>query len=473
MHKSVAEPRDDGKVSPKVGAVIWFPEDKSYEVAHRGELREGDHGEFTLLERKLVNRKLDDCILFTTLEPCMERNPPKVCCAKRIIKARIRTVYIGIQDPHFTVDGRGKEFLEQSGVKVEVFPRKFQEEIEAANADFRTRCNEEKSKKGREPAASSLDTSAPNVQWSDFSVDALREFHDLAKLPEDFQSDDFKRRLIRLNLYDREKDAPTRNGLILFGKEPAESIPEARVLLTIHHKEGSEGIENFDGPQALVPRQVLQWLRSKLPNPINRTDAARQEDCAIFFELIREGIVNAIVHRDYSIAGAKIQLIVTDESVQIRSPGHPVSPITLEQLQSFNAPVVSRNPTLHYVFNRMGLAEERGLGLKSLRSKAETAGLPLPRYSWSAPDLVLTIYRSGESAVEMLPDDIRKQLNDKELAGFEWLVKKGVITSREYAESQGLEKRAASLHLSKLTELGIVERIGEGKATKYRAIHSS
>lgn len=169
-----------------------------------------------------MNRKLDDCILFTTLEPCMERNLPKVCCAKRIIKARIRTVYIGIQDPHFTVDGRGKEFLEQSGVKVEVFPRKFQEEIEAANADFRTRCNEEKSKKGREPASSSLDTSAPNVQWSDFSVDALREFHDLAKLPEDFQSDDFKRRLIRLNLYDREKDAPTRNGLILFGNEPAE-----------------------------------------------------------------------------------------------------------------------------------------------------------------------------------------------------------------------------------------------------------
>ena len=145
----------------------------------------------------------------------------------------------------------------------------------------------------------------------------------------------------------------------------------------------------------------------------------------------------------------------------------------MEQLQSFNAPVVSRNPTLHYVFNRMGFAEERGLGLKSLRSKAEAAGLPLPRYSWSAPDLILTIYRSGEAAIKMLPDEIRTQLNDNELKGFEWLVKQGVITSREYAESQGLEKRAASLHLSKLTQLGIVERLGEGKATKYRAIHSS
>ncbi len=206
-----------------------------------------------------------------------------------------------------------------------------------------------------------------------------------------------------------------------------------------------------------------------MPNPISRIEAVRQEASAVFFELIREGIVNAIVHRDYSITGAKIQVIVTDESVQIRSPGHPVSPITVEQLQSFNAPVVSRNPTLHYVFNRMGLAEERGLGLKSLRSKAEAAGLPLPQYSWSEPDLILTIYRSGEAAIQKLPEEIRKQLNDNELRGYQWLIKQGVVTSREYAESQGLEQRTASLHLKKLTELGMVERIGEGKATKYRA----
>ncbi len=238
MHKSVAEPRDDGKVPPKVGAVIWFPDDNSYEVAHRGELREGDHGEFTLLERKLAHRKLDDCILFTTLEPCMERTPPKVCCAKRIIKARIKTVYIGIQDPHISVDGRGKEFLEQVGVKVEFFPREFQEVIEDANSEFLNRCHEEKVKKSLEPARSSLDTSAPNVKWGDFSIDALQEFYHLAELPEPFQSDDFKLRLVRLNLYDDEKDAPTRNGIILFGKEPAESIPEARVLLTIHSRAG-------------------------------------------------------------------------------------------------------------------------------------------------------------------------------------------------------------------------------------------
>lgn len=75
MNKSVPEQRDDGKVSPKVGAVLVHP-DGSHATAYRGELREGDHAEYTLLERKLHNKRLDDCILFTTLEPCVKRNPP-------------------------------------------------------------------------------------------------------------------------------------------------------------------------------------------------------------------------------------------------------------------------------------------------------------------------------------------------------------------------------------------------------------
>ena len=54
MRQSVREPRADGKASPMVGAVLYKP-DGTIETACRGELRYGDHAEFTLLERK--NRK--------------------------------------------------------------------------------------------------------------------------------------------------------------------------------------------------------------------------------------------------------------------------------------------------------------------------------------------------------------------------------------------------------------------------------
>ena len=49
MRRSVPEPRTDSKINPKVGAVLYKP-DGTIETACRGELRHGDHAEFTLLE---------------------------------------------------------------------------------------------------------------------------------------------------------------------------------------------------------------------------------------------------------------------------------------------------------------------------------------------------------------------------------------------------------------------------------------
>jgi ATP-dependent DNA helicase RecG len=110
LDKSIAEKRTDGKVNPKVGAVLVFP-DGTYETAHRGELRDGDHAEFTLIERKCVNRDLSGAILFATLEPCVKRNPPKRGCCRHVASARIRTVYVGIEDPDPTVAGEGIHYI--------------------------------------------------------------------------------------------------------------------------------------------------------------------------------------------------------------------------------------------------------------------------------------------------------------------------------------------------------------------------
>ena len=98
----------------------------------------------------------------------------------------------------------------------------------------------------------------------------------------------------------------------------------------------------------------------------------------------------------------------------IISPGSPVEPITLEKLQAFDAPMLSRNPVLHYVFAKMELAEERGLGLKSMRSRAVETGLPLPSYSFDVPYVVLTIYRDAQAAIPDARKDILNRLNEKE-----------------------------------------------------------
>ena len=94
MNRSIQEPRND-KVSPKVGALLIKPTGE-IDTAFRGELREGDHAEFTLLERKNRSISLEGSILFATLEPCAPgaRKHPKLSCAERIVNARIKKVWI-------------------------------------------------------------------------------------------------------------------------------------------------------------------------------------------------------------------------------------------------------------------------------------------------------------------------------------------------------------------------------------------
>jgi hypothetical protein len=79
--------------------------------------------------------------------------------------------------------------------------------------------------------------------------------------------------------------------------------------------------------------------------------------------------------------------------------------------------MLSRNPGLHFVFARMGMAEEQGLGIRSLRDRAKELGLPLPRYTWDAPYLVLRLYRSTEAAAKTLDQDVLKSLSKSEPEG--------------------------------------------------------
>src|SRR5207249_6392311 len=108
------------------------------ETACRGELRHGDHAEFTLLERKNRGHRLDGSILFATLEPCAPdaRHPPKMGCAERIVLARIKAVWVGIEDPDPTVDRKGIKYLQDHGVSVQMFDRELQEQIREANKQF-------------------------------------------------------------------------------------------------------------------------------------------------------------------------------------------------------------------------------------------------------------------------------------------------------------------------------------------------
>jgi ATP-dependent DNA helicase RecG len=158
---------------------------------------------------------------------------------------------------------------------------------------------------------------------------------------------------------------------------------------------------------------------------------------------------------------------VTPDKIVVKSPGGPVEPITLEQLQALNAPMLSRNPVLHFVYNRLGLAEERGLGLHTMRVTAVRAGLPLPIFTWEDPYLVLTLFRTLEAAGRGLTAASGHTLNQEEQAGLAFLASRSSTTRREFAEAMGLETRQAQRQLKRLVDMGLVRSEGQGPATRY------
>ena len=247
-------------------------------------------------------------------------------------------------------------------------------------------------------------------------------------------------------------------------------MPQAGVLARAELPDGKSSRAEFSQAMVLIPGPLEEWLNKVLPSTLDRSRMERREQVDLPFEMIREAVVNALIHRDYDIAGQKCQLVVSAEAITIKSPGGPIAPITLEQMRSFTAPMKSRNPVLHYVFARMGMAEEQGYGLTSLKKHAEKLGLPLPSYSMEGDSLVLNIYRSKAAAVSTLPQDVMASLSKAERGGWEWLSRKGTATAAEYAVAMRVAGRTALNHLKQFTDLGLLEKAGSGPATQYRIV---
>ena len=128
-----SRPEDD-RPHPTVGAVV-VKNGEILDRAFRGEYAQGDHAEYTLLERKLGKMDLTGTTLYTTLEPCTFRDHEKTPCADRIIQRRIGRVVIGMLDPNPSIQGKGMYKLDKAGIRVQLAER-LTNEIKELNKNF-------------------------------------------------------------------------------------------------------------------------------------------------------------------------------------------------------------------------------------------------------------------------------------------------------------------------------------------------
>ena len=466
MKKSVQEKRKAGEVSPKVGAVLVRP-DGTYTTAYRGELRDGDHAEYTLLERKCINENLKDCVVYSTLEPCFDRTPPKIGCCKRIAKARIKKVYVGTGDPFPSVNGKGIKYLVDHGIEVEPYPQDLQKEIERLNADFiayaETRRDQE-SKKEEKDYKEDTERIVLTSDMKSLDETLLARFLKAADVSE-AERNAF---LVEMSLADEDNGVlrPTGLGLLLFGKTPQSLYPNAVIKATLKRDGRVLEVTTIEGR---IPKQLDEankWFERNMPSFISRVGAERKKVYDYPLEVIRELIGNAVIHRDYGLKGAPVYFEINDQSIVIKSPGLPEPPVSLEQIISFSAPSFSRNPVIMYVLDKLDYAEQRGLGFETVKDLTKN-NMPLPIVKYKAPYIEMVLPLTMNDAGKMYGD-----LSEKELKVLEFIRVHGEVSSAEIQKQYGLEQKPVSRILAKLKDKSYIESVGQARNTRYRVIGS-
>ncbi|MRG76326.1 MAG: transcriptional regulator [ANME-2 cluster archaeon] len=178
-------------------------------------------------------------------------------------------------------------------------------------------------------------------------------------------------------------------------------------------------------------------------------------------EALREALVNAICHRDYTIF-SNIEVRIYDDKLIIRSPGFLPYGITLEELYKPHSSTL-RNKGLAEVLYDTELIERWGSGIEKIQQHCLDAGLPEPIFEEYQGFQV--VFRKDVYDEEYLRS---LNLNERQIKAVMYVKEKGQITNKEYQEVCATSKRTASRDLLDLVSSGFFEQIGTtGTGTAY------
>ncbi len=488
MQMAIAEshlsiPEHTHKTDPKVGAIITTKNGEVLAQAHRGELRIGEHCEYTLIERKLVNENLRGCVLYVTLEPCTDesRNQNKAGneikkrgCATHIVKSRLSKVYIGVEDPNPKIATEGKKFLENKGIEVEMFPLDLQTIIWKDNTKFIKEKEREALEAKREalkPIQTILQQSAPGATIKSFSDVAIQKLITESHAPFTYPSEEFNEWAIEFGFIEEDSKThqlkPTGLGIILFGKNPENQFPQTVFKVEINYGSGKPEVRDFKGALVTQLSAVIDFIKDKgLKFTMDKSSGRRKEVADFPFEVLIEAVANAVIHRDYTMEGATNYLYIDPDKIIVRSPGTPVAPLTLDDLKNLSAPSISRNPKIMYIFNQMELAEQRGIGMRDMKQLPDK-GFLLPDFKLKSGLLEVTFGRTKAFMAKkagLKNTNLLTEIDKKTLLHIQ---KTDSVSVSEYAGAFDLNIRTATRQLTKMVQKNLIAKQGIGKATRY------
>ena len=175
---------------------------------------------------------------------------------------------------------------------------------------------------------------------------------------------------------------PTKGAILLFGKERALHFSDA--WIECGRFTGTDNTVIFDHidihehlPQAVESIMRFfnkhEWAGASLP-----------------ITILREVVINALMHADYSQRGAPIRIAFFDNRIEIENPGTLLAGMTIEGMKEGSSRI--RNHVIARVFRELNIIEGWGSGIGSIFNEAEALGLPEPKISEIGLRIRATVY---------------------------------------------------------------------------------
>jgi len=266
-------------------------------------------------------------------------------------------------------------------------------------------------------------------------------------------------------LYLQNRGQLTNAAMVLFARDPAAWSPNValRIVSYASDRQGPSLHEQIlQGPAVRVLRLAVNVIQQQTGfSGRFRPDRLEREDRPAYAPFaLREGLVNAIVHRDYAAVGGQLRVEIFPDRLVIQNPGRLPEGWTEQDILTREE---SRpwNPDIARVFHLRGLMERLGMGGRKIMHAC--LALKAKRPVWKAEQgmVSLTFFRAPP------PEDLR-HLTSRQQTFLRAVTHQGSFKVDDYAGSAGVSGRQARRDLAELEGLGLLERSGKGRATLYR-----
>jgi len=312
------------------------------------------------------------------------------------------------------------------------------------------------------------------ITVSDLDTSSFRKFREKALASERLQNTDLEisDEALLESLMLIENGELTRAAILLFHGNPEKYIFGAYVKVG-YFETGADLIyqDEFHGSLISMPDQIVDTIyRKYFKGIISYEGLQRVTDYPIPRPALRETILNAIVHRDYT-TGIPIQIKVFPDSVIIYNDGRLPENWTVADLLSKHR---SRpyNPKIANAFFRSGYIETWGRGIERITTACKEAGKREPLFEASTSEIKVTFYTDvgvnvGDSVGVNVGDSIGVKLSEVQVQILEKMKNDVTISARAIAENIGIAPRNVERNISELKKLGFVERVGSAKSGKW------